>query len=135
VKLFENYYRAPCMDALSKFSKRYWRCNFQYKNERCTLVMEGHGFKGHQKSDGKIFASGNYMADFDMAKTSRNWNDNLIQVIGDIQENSNRIGSRDPKTTVLMMTMTSKLLSLSCMVCGRKHSSTTSATLTTSSAI
>ena len=85
VKLFENYYRGPCMEALSQFSRRYWRCSFQYKNERCALVREGHGSKGHQKADGKLLAPGNYTSDFDIAKTTRNFNDNLIQVIGDVQ--------------------------------------------------
>jgi hypothetical protein len=73
------------MEALGQFCRRYWRCSFEHKNERCALVREGHGSKGHQKSDGKLLAPGNYTANFDANKTAIKFNDNLIQVIGDMQ--------------------------------------------------
>ena len=85
MKLFENYYRAPCVEALEGFCKEYWPCGFQNANGRCSLVSAGHGVKGHQKADGKIIGPGAYISDFNADKTLQDWNDNLIHKIGDIQ--------------------------------------------------
>ncbi|KAH8665171.1 hypothetical protein BGZ60DRAFT_379045 [Tricladium varicosporioides] len=90
VTLFKNYYRAPCIEALESFSKSYWPCSFQHKNERCTLVMAGHGPKGHQRADGRILAPGYFEANFDIAKSVRDWNDNLILSIGNMQRKLER---------------------------------------------
>ena len=90
MKLYENYYRTPCAEALQGFAKDFWPCNFHNKNGNCSLVMAGHSAKGHQRIDGRILEPGEYLSDFDMFKTLRAWNNSLIQNIGDIQQKLER---------------------------------------------
>jgi hypothetical protein len=73
------------VEALQGFCKEYWPCSFENKHGRCSLVKAGHSPKGHQRKDGKILASGEYVSNFDPDKTLREWNENLVQNIGELQ--------------------------------------------------
>lgn len=62
-------YVESCDNALEDFCDRYWPCEFVMKSKtkwgkemggRCVNVRSGHGSKGHQLKNGKVFAVGSY---------------------------------------------------------------------------
>ncbi|KAI9662379.1 MAG: hypothetical protein M1821_008546 [Bathelium mastoideum] len=80
--LFERHYKHHCMEAFEKFYENFWPCSYQnprFSNGRCVNVASGHKAKGHQNSDGKILADGDYVASFDKSKQMSLWLDNISQ--------------------------------------------------------
>ena len=66
-------YVESCDNALEDFCDRYWPCEFVMKSKtkwgkevggRCVNVRSGHGSKGHQFKNGKVFAVGSYESKF-----------------------------------------------------------------------
>ena len=66
-------YVEHCDNALEDFCDRYWPCEFVMKGKskggkdvggRCVNVRSGHGSKGHQFKNGKVFAVGSYESKF-----------------------------------------------------------------------
>lgn len=51
--------------ALENFCDRHWPCEYVSSGgERCVNVRSGHGSKGHQLKNGKVFAVGEYYSSF-----------------------------------------------------------------------
>ncbi|KAF1956454.1 hypothetical protein CC80DRAFT_516035 [Byssothecium circinans] len=50
--------------ALENFCEKHWPCEYTHPNKglRCVNVRSGHGSKGHQLKDGKVFAVGGYVS-------------------------------------------------------------------------
>ncbi|KAL9097592.1 MAG: hypothetical protein Q9165_000488 [Trypethelium subeluteriae] len=64
-QIFPNY--IPHIDAaLENFCDRHWPCEYLDRGSgaRCVNVRSGHGGKGHQASNGKVIAAGEYLSDF-----------------------------------------------------------------------
>lgn len=66
-------YVEHCDNALEDFCDRYWPCEYVMKHKvkggkevggRCVNVRSGHGSKGHQLQNGKVFKVGSYESKF-----------------------------------------------------------------------
>ncbi|KAF2756983.1 hypothetical protein EJ05DRAFT_49848 [Pseudovirgaria hyperparasitica] len=64
-QLFQNY-MTHVDDALENLCNQHWPCEFTQGNtgKRCINVRSGHSAKGHQSSDGLVFAAGEYRSTF-----------------------------------------------------------------------
>jgi hypothetical protein len=62
-EIFPQY--LPHLDAaLENFCEKHWACEYSQpeKGLRCVNVQSGHGSKGHQLRNGKVFAVGEYQS-------------------------------------------------------------------------
>lgn len=61
--LFWKTFLTPLTEAFNEFCNQWLRCGFESKGKTCRNVKNSHK-KGHQASTGKVFAKGQYMAEF-----------------------------------------------------------------------
>ena len=77
----------------------YWPCNFKNRHGRCCNMKSGHNPKGHQSSDGKILAAGEYQSDFQADNYADEWIENLRHNLDDIQRSLQDALTRLPHMT------------------------------------
>ncbi len=70
--LLRNTFSAPIKAALDEFCEKWLRCKFESGGKTCCNVQNSHK-KGHQESNGKIFAKGEYDAEFNSEDFINGW--------------------------------------------------------------
>jgi len=114
-------YVEHCDNALEDFCDRYWPCEFVMKAKvkgkskfvggRCVNVRSGHGSKGHQLKNGKVFAIGSYESKFSVESFQDQWRslvyDALSDLLGELRESTSeseledRVASQIHKSRVM----------------------------------
>lgn len=71
--------------ALENFCDQHWPCEFSKPDAtRCVNVRNGHGSKGHQSADGKVFAAGQYESRFTFAAYQQEFRHNVFYRLSDL---------------------------------------------------
>ncbi|TVY16534.1 Phospholipase A I [Lachnellula arida] len=93
-------YVEHCDNVLEDFCDRYWPCEYVMKGKlkdkavggRCVNVRSGHGSKGHQFKNGKVFAVGPYESSFSVESFQEEWSwlvyESLKKLLDELRENT-----------------------------------------------
>jgi hypothetical protein len=78
-------------DALENFCLSHWPCEFIKPGggERCVNVRSGHGSKGHQLKDGRVFAAGDYVSRYSFEGNQDEWRSNVYFRLAELLERLN----------------------------------------------
>ncbi|KAI9759344.1 MAG: hypothetical protein M4579_002402 [Chaenotheca gracillima] len=101
-KIFPEYVH-HCDDALEDFCNRHWPCEYISRNNgrhgQCVNVRSGHGAKGHQLKNGKVFAWGSYQSLFSVETHQEIFRNhvyrNLVQLLDDLRVSAKRSHSEE----------------------------------------
>ncbi|CEI60194.1 hypothetical protein FVEN_g6376 [Fusarium venenatum] len=92
--LLRSTYRESLNEALHRFCDRWLPCSFTRDGETCQNVRNSHT-KGHQASNGKIFARGPYETTFIVEEFFPDWINQIDKHIKDLNERLCRFDQED----------------------------------------
>lgn len=99
-KLLDECYILPCNETLNIFCSHHWPCSFRNKRGRCVSTQSGH-MKGHQDSNARVIAVGEYNSKFNYEDYRPKWRGllqkNLTKVHREVRERRAR-SQGDEKT-------------------------------------
>jgi hypothetical protein len=98
--LLRNTYYEPLQFVFQNFCNTWLRCSYSVNDYKCCNVKSSHT-KGHQGSNGRIFARGAFQSDINVDDFFPEWIDDIDNRITELNEHVQKLAvDRDEKSSV-----------------------------------